>query len=422
MPKWFSSIKNIENNTIAFVSEFNNTNIQKVYKFTLYLIFNFQKLILFLSFFFYFFKKKLFNKKKNEISWVLGVAETAAILKYLSLSIPNCYSVCFKKNLFYDFNYDYSLENKCRYLLYIKIIFLGPILLGRLIHESKGFFYISSNRFLIHHIDEGLFEYQFLKKRKKKIISFFLGADIRSPSLSIHMAKERGDEVTSNYLFLTNPNLLNFDHEITIKKRVLVAEKFSDQIYTSRIDQISYFKRKTLPIVRSFPDQYFVMNLEKFKGLKIPKIFHAPSSPILKGTQLVRAAITRLKKENYKFEYKEAKFSKNSLILEELKSTHIVLDEFYACTVGVFSVEAMANCCALMNSADEFIETDLPKGSNNAWIVTKNYEIYDKLKFLLDNVHVQAEYAEKGYNWALQHESQSAASKKFETLLKLTNI
>ena len=48
MPKWFSSIKNIENNTIAFVSEFNNTNIQKVYKFTLYLIFNFQKLILFL--------------------------------------------------------------------------------------------------------------------------------------------------------------------------------------------------------------------------------------------------------------------------------------------------------------------------------------------------------------------------------------
>ena len=87
------------------------------------------------------------------------------------------------------------------------------------------------------------------------------------------MAKERGDEVTSNYLFLTNPNLLNFDHEITIKKRVLVAEKFSDQIYTSRIDQISYFKRKTLPVVRSFPDQYFVMNLEKFKGLKIPKIF-----------------------------------------------------------------------------------------------------------------------------------------------------
>ena len=119
MPKWFSSIKNIENNTIAFVSKFNNTNIQKVYKFTLYLIFNFQKLILFLSFFFYFFKKKLFNKKKNEISWVLGVAETAAILKYLSLSIPNCYSVCFKKNLFYDFNYEKNIMGKICFQIFI---------------------------------------------------------------------------------------------------------------------------------------------------------------------------------------------------------------------------------------------------------------------------------------------------------------
>jgi hypothetical protein len=112
----------------------------------------------------------------------------------------------------------------------------------------------------------------------------------------------------------------------------------------------------------------------------------------------------------------------NSLILEELKSTHIVLDQFYSCTIGVFSVEAMANCCAVMNSADEYIETDLPKGSNDAWLVTKNYEIYDKLKFLLDNVQVQMEYAEKGYNWALQHASQSAASKKLKTLLRSINI
>jgi hypothetical protein len=103
----------------------------------------------------------------------------------------------------------------------------------------------------------------------------------------------------------------------------------------SIIDQISYFTRETLPAFKSYPDQLFFKNFEKFKGLKTPKIFHAPSSPILKGTQLVRAAITRLKKENYKFEYKEAQFLQNSLILEELKSTHIVLDQFYSCTIGV---------------------------------------------------------------------------------------
>jgi hypothetical protein len=396
---------------------------KKIKKFILHLIFNFQKLILFLSFFFYSIKKKIFYQKKKEISWVLGVVENAAVLKHLSLSIPNCYSVCLKKDSFYeDFNYDYFLTKNNSYLSDLKILFFGPILLGRLINEAQGFFYIWSTRFLINHIDEGFFEYKFLKKRKKKIVLFFIGSDIRSPSNAIKMAQERGDEVTANFFYLANPNLLSLDHEIKIKKRVLAAEKFSDQIYTSRIDQISYFKRETLPAIKSYPDQLFVKNLEKFDGLKITKIFHAPSSPIIKGTQLIRAAITRLKKENYKFEYKEANFLKNSLILEELKSTHIVLDQFYSHDLGIFSVEAMANCCVLMNSADENIETDLPKGSNDAWVVTKNYEIYDKLKFLLDNAHVQAEYAEKGYNWALQHTSQSAASKKLKTLLGSINI
>jgi hypothetical protein len=32
------------------------------------------------------------------------------------------------------------------------------------------------------------------------------------------------------------------------------------------------------------------------------------------------------------------------------------------------------------------------------------------------------EYAEKGYNWALQHASQSAASNKLKTLLRSINI
>ena len=139
---------------------------QKSKKIILNLIFNFQKLILYLSFFFYGLKKKIFYKKKKQISWVLGVVENAAVLKYLSLSIPNCYSVCLKKDPFYkDFNYDYFLTHNNSYLFYLKILFLGPILLGKLIHESQGFFYIWSTRFLINHIDYPVGKFE--KKRDK---------------------------------------------------------------------------------------------------------------------------------------------------------------------------------------------------------------------------------------------------------------
>ena len=84
---------------------------------------------------------------------------------------------------------------------------------------------------------------------------------------------------------------------------------------------------------------------------------------------------------------------------------------------GIFGVEALANFCALMTSADEYIETDLPQDSNKAWMVTKNYDIYDNLKFLLNNHDEMEAYARRGYEWAKENASQEKSSKLLYKLL-----
>jgi len=98
-----------------------------------------------------------------------------------------------------------------------------------------------------------------------------------------------------------------------------------------------------------------------------------------------------------------------------------VLNEFYAFVPGIFGVETMASHCALMTSADEFIEKDLPQGSNNAWFVTKNYQIYDNLKTLLTSQGLIKSYADTGYTWALEHAAFSNSGKKLYKILSEFN-
>jgi hypothetical protein len=380
----------------------------------LLLIFNFQKIIFFSSFYLY--KFMFLFKKKNEIDWVFGVQEISSILKYSSSAIDRSYSVNLVPHHFYDHKYDFSFSNGNYYINLFKRLLLGPALLGKLIHLSDGFFYIWSTRFLVDDIDSGEFEFNVLKKNKKKIVCFFVGSDIRSPKLAIKLAEKQMREVTANYYYLTSPWRLSNDYEDILVRRAAVTDKYSDLIISSKIDQISYLKKPTEPFIYFLPSSVFKYNIAKFNSPLI-KVVHSPSSPIIKGTQLVRSAITRLRREGYNFEYVELQYVSNSEVLDSLVSAHIVLNEFYGSVPGVFGVEAMANSCALMTSADEFIETDLPEGSNNAWLVTRSYEIYDNLKYLFDNPTARLNYAKSGYEWALENSSYHSSTKRLINLL-----
>ena len=78
----------------------------------------------------------------------------------------------------------------------------------------------------------------------------------------------------------------------------------------------------------------------------------------------------------------------------------------------------MANHCAVLMSADPSIETGLPQDSKDAWLITKYWEVYDNLKYLLDNPEKIKQYADRGYDFTYKHYTYEAASEYINKVLK----
>lgn len=375
----------------------------------LVLMFNLQKILLTCSYWFF----RLTQRKKNRcIDWVVGVDETAGIISYVSKSLKRSYSVSLSlsSHPFYEFNYDFSCSTHR--------ILKGPILLGKLLNQASGFFYIWSTGFLISVIDNREFEFNFIRRKNKKIVCCFCGSDIRAPRLMIQLEKKNGLENISTYLSQISKSFLTDWHDQNVKNTALISEKYAHLIFNASVDQMAYFSKPTKPFIYLYPTEKIKKNKIKYYNMDLIKIVHAPSSPIIKGTQLVRAAIKKLKEDGYVFQYQELINVSNKRVLRELRDAHIVLNQFYAFMPGFFGIEAMASHCALLTSADETIETGLPKGSNKAWIVTRYYQIYENLKQILDNTSLIEPQADVGFDWVLEHASSDSSGKKLATLLE----
>lgn len=374
------------------------------------LIANLQYLALLLSYYLC----KLFLKKSNKIAWIIGVDEIAKFIYLLKGIFENSYAVSFSKNKFYTLRYDFTINIKNKYFAYAYRLLFGPILLGYLMNKSDKFLYIWSTGFLI----DRKYEFEFLKSKDKKIVCIFLGDDIRSPKL---LQKFYTKNKLDGFVEYVNQQIPSYCSNYYESKKIYIAkiaDDYADLIFSCPIDQISYLESKQLFMSYMYDKNMFYRKQDKFIFMNKIKILHAPSNPFVKGTPLVRAAIKKLQMEGYDFEYVELQNMPNEIVLEHLKTSHIVLNQFYAFAPGMFGIEAMANHCAVLMSADPSIETGLPQDSKDAWMITKYWEVYDNLKYLLDNPEKIKYYADNGYEFTYKHYTYEAASEYINKVLK----
>ncbi len=373
----------------------------------------FQYFLLYLTYYL----TKFFVKKSKGISWVIGVDEIAGLIYNLGKVLQPSETVCFYNNKFYNFKYNYSLNleriKKIKKRDFLRLVY-GPVLLGYLANKHTHFWYIWSTGFML----DREWDFKFLKSKNKKIVCMFCGDDIRSPKLTMEFVKEKGLDHFVYYVGLQNSYYLNQEYEEEKKDAACIAEKYADVIFNFKYDQISYLKSEQFVFPYMYDKDKFYRNEEKFRKMEVIKILHAPSNPLVKGTTLVRAAIKRLREEGYKFEYIELQNVPNEVVLEHLRTSHIVLNHFYGFTICVFGIEAMANHCAVLMSADPSIEEGLPEDSKDAWLITKYWQIYDNLKFLLDNPEKIKYYADKGFEFAYRNYTYESVREYIYKILK----
>lgn len=369
----------------------------------------FQLIFLNISYYFCLLVKNHLKKKK----FIIGTHEIAKNIYSLGILFYNSATVCLSENKYYKLKYNYSLKFKNKFIKFICRFFYGPILLGYLINKADIFLYVWCDGFLYHRD----YEFKFLKLKKKKIICFFCGDDIRSLKLTISYMKNLNLDCSEDYYEG------EFDEKYDSEKKNIAfsADTYADLIFSSQLASISYLKSKQHFFRLSCDKEIFNKNPKKFDNIKI-KILHAPSNKIYKGTQLIRAAIKKLQIEGYNFNYVELQNESNDVVLDHLRSTHIVLNQFYSFAPGLFGVEAMANNCAVLMSADPKLYESTPNGSENAWLITRYWEVYDNIKYLLKNPGRIKFYADNGYEFALKHHTSEITQEYYNKILKENNI
>jgi len=350
------------------------------------------------------------------ISWVVGTVEIASMVANFARAVPDSYSVMLAPNRFYDLSYDYEI--RAGRGAWLRYWFAAPWEFGRLAATARGFVYVGANGFLISSRDDRGWEFAFLRRHGVHLVCLFTGSDIRSPVLMRQFEQETGLETIVTYLDQVSPVLSSREYDEQRKRLAAVADRYAELIFNASVDQLSYLQRPTEPFPYFYPDGDLLLDDAKHAAAGPRIVVHAPSSPIIKGTQVVRAAVQRLKAEGYVFDYRELIGVPHGEVIASLRQAHIVLNEFYAFVPGVFGVEAMANGCALLTRADESIETELPAGSNSAWIVTTAADIYSNLRNLLEHPELIAPQAAAGRAWVESHATVSASGKRIQQLFE----
>lgn len=349
-----------------------------------------------------------FRKMDKKIGTVVGVEEIASILHYMGKSVDEAVTVNFNKNKYYNFTYDYDISN---ITLLIKILY-QPYLLAYLSSKYKNFIYISGSGFFLGAVDGREYEFKALKKRKCNVICFFTGSDIRSHKLMAEYGSNNDIDVITTYQPISHIGIDSLYNEKIRERLAIAADNYADLVFNPNIDQMSYIKKETKPFLYFVDELKIPVITDKYSEGNELIIVHAPSSPLIKGTPLVRAAIKKLKQEGYIFNYIELIGVSNTEVLKALQSAHIVLNEFYAFVPGVFGIESMTNNAVLLTSADKDIEPTLFGNANEAWVVTPYWLIYDKLRIQLDKPMVDLQkQADKGTEWVKKYCTQSFSSK-----------
>lgn len=364
---------------------------------------------------------KPFALFRRRLDWVVGPEDIALMATHIAEALPRSYTAIHARNPFYSVRYDAVIQTSSTALggriATWRRLYGGPILLAWLVNRARGFIYVGGGAFLEGHHDERDFEFSFIRSRGRRLVCYFTGNDIRSPHLSLERAARTGRPNIGSILTTIDPVFATPEYDAARRLRAEVAEHHAEAIFTARVDQIGYLEGPTHPFLYFYPDEQFVGSTRKFDDVDRIIVVHAPSNPLLKGTDAVREAMERIVAVYPHVEYRELIGVPHEQVLAALDEAHIALNEFYATVPGVFGVEAMARRCVLVTSADAADEPDLGESSHGAWAVADVHTLHDVVARIIEHPKEMAEQADRGWRWAREFASATASKRALKDVL-----
>ena len=233
-----------------------------------------------------------------------------------------------------------------------------------------------------------LIELPLLKWLGKHVVIVFWGSDVRYIDAFEKQMQSMG--VLDEYEpFIRGVRTLG-EESLRVKlNRVRMAEKYADLI----LSQPGYAQLQTRPYMRANIPLDMSMFQYNVPGRKRPLIVHAPSNPLIKGTDFIKRTMDELQSEGVEFDFQPVENMPNPELRKLLTSADIVVDELYADTVGVLSTEGMATGNAVLTHYPADF-AGVPKDCPAVNITEKNLK--DILRNVILDVAWRCDLAERG--------------------------
>jgi hypothetical protein len=294
---------------------------------------------------------------------------------------------------------------------------VAPIYLALLTVRYKKFIYIGGSGFLTNLIDGRYYEFRFLKRSNSVLVCYFVGSDIRSPKKSLEKSLKLNRDSIASFQPWILPSFLDDEYELSKAKLAYSADQFANKVFNHELDQPSYLRSYQIPPVYFLPDRKFRKNIEKFGSISKIRVLHCPSSPVIKGTQVIRTVIRQLLQKGFDFEYLELSNVPNSKVMSELSKSHIVINELYSEALGIFALEGLSTYNCVLTSADPDVDPSAVRSSYKPWVSVQPENLYEKLSYLLSNPEKIKFHADQGFEWASKFATTAHAKTIFNQKL-----
>ena len=242
------------------------------------------------------------------------------------------------------------------------------------------------------------------------IISIFVGCDIRDKStFSYYTSKYHLNDICRPCQEIPPPKC----DPRRARRVVRGAERYSDIILT--VPDIAFLLTK--------PFYYFwlPMELERYPFQipknRVPRIIHAPSDRVLKGTDLILKSMEKLRESGYQFQEVLLEKMSNREVLEYLSEGDIVIAECYSNITAKLPLEGMACGCAVLCGLNkEFM--GLPEECPAITIEPDPDQICRTLKALLDHPERIYDLAKQGRDYVEKYHDSSKVVKQITRWIK----
>lgn len=352
----------------------------------------------------------------------LGITNVCNILTYLEhgfkLNNIDCLKIHANRHIFeYEkennsyikilqyFTDKINMSNSIKRILWLLIreIYLLFIFIYCL-YKYDVFIFTYGTSFLRRNLDLPI-----LKFFGRKIIMLYLGSDCRPP----YIAGNRRELSTKDVIKLSKK----------MSKNIKRVEKYADYIINYPPQALFHNKKFILGLIIGLPIYNNRLEIKKRASQKrnIVTILHSPSSPIDKGTSIIRKIIQNLIDKGYNINYVELVNKSHDEVIQNIENCDFVIDQMFSDTpMAIFATEAAlyGKPAIVGGYYSKFIKNDI----DDKYIPPTEYVLPENLELailkLINDKDYRIELGKKAFLYVSNQCSPDVVAKKY---LKLIN-